>query len=101
MASSKNFLKFNKFGQFWLKSGFEVTISLDSPHAHQCMCVCVFEYKHVYVSVYLHLCVNVSLYMCVHVCACLSVCACVSLWYAKYKICIFGMYAKWAKKCKM
>ena len=62
---------------------------------HVCM------YTNVLVSLYLYLCVNVSVHVCVYVCACLSVCAHVSLWYAKYKICIFGMYAISAKKCKM
>ena len=62
---------------------------------HVCM------YTNMLVSLYLYLCVNVSVHVCVYVCACLSVCACVSLWYAN-KICIFGMYVIWAKsvKCK-
>ena len=35
-------------------------------------------------SVYLYMCVNVTVHLCIYVCACMSVCTCVSLWCAKY-----------------
>ena len=55
-----------------------------------------------HVSLHIYICGSMSLYMCVSVCAHLSACACVGLWYAKYKICIYGMYANEPKcvKCK-
>ena len=76
----------------------------------------MYVYKHVCVCVYLYLCVNIC--TCVCLCVWMSECLCmgksvvfevtISLDFpfkgtivAKYKISIFGMYAKWGKKCKM
>ena len=39
--------------------------------------------------------------VCVHVYLFFSVCVCVCVWYTKYKISIFGIYAKWTKKWKI
>ena len=77
--------------------------------------------------VYLYLCVNVTVHVCVYVCACVSmwyakylwhvhqrvqnvkmvsvsvcacVCECVCVWYATYKLIIFGMFANEPKSTK-
>ena len=146
---SNNFLKCsvynNNVSQFWLKSGFEVTISLNFPYPHLCVCVCVQTYMClcIFPSVCQCLCTCVCVYVCTYICVpvhvyvcgvtnikfvslacmpnepksanckmvfisvCLSVCIClcvsvfVCVQYAKYKISILGIYAKWTKKCKI
>ena len=41
---------------------------------------------------------SISMCVCICACVCVYLFLCVCVWCAKYKISIFGIYAKWVKK---
>ena len=69
---------FNDCKLKWLKSGFKLTISLNFPHAHQCV-LCLYMYTNMHVSLYLYLWVNVFVHVCVYVCMSECLCMCKSV----------------------
>lgn len=77
----------------------EAVFDLNSPTLHMCLCICMYSYAYMCVSLCVRTCVCmhvcdiciqvcgyiVHMYVCVHMCGCMFVCVCVC-------ICTFGHF---------